>query len=150
MLVGRLQSFSIRSTVHIAAMQEHQNIQTEVEYVLSRLSELVSARDLAALAEFSEDVVLVGSEAGEIASGLDQLRALLQSAFTQESRIAWTWHSVRASRCADMAWFFAEGELVLTSDTIEKRKPYRLSGVLGWQAERWKWRQFHGSEPAPP
>ena len=52
-------------------MQEHQNIQTEVEFALSRLSALVSARDLAALAEFSEDVVLVGSKAGEIAFGLD-------------------------------------------------------------------------------
>ena len=84
-------------------MQEHPNIKTEVELVLSRLSTLVSARDLAALAEFSEDALLVGSEAGEIALGHDQLRVLLQSVFAQASSIGWIWHSVRASHCADVA-----------------------------------------------
>jgi hypothetical protein len=73
---------------------------------------------------------------------------LFQRVFAQPIHISWEWQRLRASSIRDIAWFFAEGSVVFTNATSEKRVPYRLAGVLHWQDERWLWRQFNGSEPA--
>jgi len=111
------------------------------------LNTLVSARNPEVLGEFAQDALLVGSEEGEIAEGHEALAALFQRLFDQPLRVSWEWQRVRASSVPGVAWLFAEGHVVIVEGAEEKRVPYRLSGVLHWQHDRWVWRQFNGSEP---
>ena len=63
----------------------------------------------------------------------------------------WTRRPGGASRSGshgDVAWLFASGEVVVTDHGADTRVPYRLTGVLERRNGAWKWRQFHGSEPA--
>ena len=55
---------------------------------------------------------------------------------------------INASQLGDLAWFFADGQVVLSSGTEQRRAPYRITGVLERHGDRWLWRQFHGSEPS--
>ena len=119
----------------------------QIEATLSRLGALVTQRDMAALSEFAADAILVGSDAGEIAEGIEELRTLLLRVYAQAATISWEWETIRAAASGDVAWFFAKGYVVATGAEGQKRLPYRLAGVLQWQADRWIWRQFHGSEP---
>jgi uncharacterized protein (TIGR02246 family) len=129
-------------------MQAQSEIHNQIEAVLTRLSALVSGQDLRVLSEFAPDALLVGSEDGEVAEGKEELKSFFQRIFAQPIHISWEWQRLRASSARNMAWFFAEGYVVLTSAATEKRVPYRLAGVLQWQDDRWLWRQFNGSEPA--
>lgn len=120
----------------------------QIEATLSRLGALVTQRDLAVLSEFATDAVLVGSDVGEIAEGVEELRTLFVRVYAQAATISWEWETISASASGDIAWFFAKGHCVATGPELRKRLPYRLAGVLQWQSDRWIWRQFHGSEPA--
>ena len=124
-------------------------VENDVQALLARWNELVGRKDLAIMADFANDAVLVGSSAGEVAEGSAQIRALLQKAFAQPYDVSWHWNDLRASAQGDIAWFFADGEVVLSEDGRERRMPYRLGGVIQRQGERWIWRQFHGAEPSP-
>ena len=128
-------------------MQTSHDIHGQVEEALAKLSTLVSQRDLAVLSEFTSDALLAGSEAGEVAQGESELATFFQHIFARPVRFSWEWQHIRASCEGDFAWFFAEGQVVMTSAEEEKRAPYRVSGVLQRQGGQWVWRQFHGSEP---
>jgi ketosteroid isomerase-like protein len=122
---------------------------TEIVEALDRLNSLVGRRDHAILDEFDDraDVLLVGSEVGEIAEGPEALAAFFRHIFELPVRIGWSWQNVRVSSADNVAWLFAEGHVVITSESGQKKMPYRLTGVLERRAEKWKWRHFHGSEP---
>lgn len=121
----------------------------EIVEALERLNSLVGRRDLTVLTEFDDaaDVLLVGSEEGEIAEGPEALDLLFRHIFDLPVRIDWSWRNVRVSCVGEVAWIFAEGHVNMTSDSGQKQMPYRLSGVLERRKGKWKWRHFHGSEP---
>jgi ketosteroid isomerase-like protein len=96
-----------------------------------------------ALAVLTPDVVLMGSEAGELAKGLDEVRRLLEHLFSQPVSFRWTWKWREVSAAGPVAWVIAEA-------TFGGTHPYRMTVVLEKRAGRWLWTQFHGSEPAPP
>jgi SnoaL-like protein len=123
---------------------------TQVTQALQRLGMLVSRKDPAVLAEFANDadVLLVGSEQAEVVEGPAALRAFFGKVFRTPANIGWEWRSVRISSADDVAWLFAEGELVIVTDARPSRRPYRLTGVLQRKGRRWLWKHFHGSEPA--
>jgi ketosteroid isomerase-like protein len=91
--------------------------------------------------------MLVGSEPGEIVRGGAALAAFFAALFAASVRLTWNWQTVEISNAGDTAWFFAEGEVVIQGSDGERRRPYRLSGVLSRIEDAWKWRLFHGSEP---
>jgi ketosteroid isomerase-like protein len=122
-------------------------LHTEIEATLARFSDLVSRRDMAVLSEFADGAILVGSDDGEVAEGRNQLEALFHRVFSWPITVSWEWRYVRAESSGDIAWFFAEGDVVENRDGARKRKPYRLSGVLRRQKDRWIWLQWNGSEP---
>ncbi len=116
---------------------------------LARLGSKLHHRDQTIVDEFSDavDVTLVGSEAGESARGKPAIAEFFRAAFGWPVRICWEWSGIDVCRQADILWFFAEGAAVITADTGENRKPYRLSGILALEDGVWRWRMFHGSEP---
>jgi hypothetical protein len=126
------------------------DVRTEIIEALDRLNSLMGRRDLAILNEFDSraNVLVVGSEVGEIAEGPEALGALFRHIFALPVHIGWSWQNVRVSSANDVAWLFAEGHVVITGGADQKKMPYRLTGVLERRDKTWKWRHFHGSEPA--
>ena len=110
---------------------------------------LVSRKDPLVMSEFAPDadVTLVGSENGEVVEGTGALRDFFTRVFRAPANVGWEWRKVRISSCEDVAWLFAEGEVVIVADAKPQRRPYRLTGVLQRHGKKWLWRHFHGSEP---
>jgi len=117
--------------------------------MIARFFERVSARDPGVLDEFAagDDVLLAGSDAGEIARGREELAAFFPRLFTRPTTFAYEVQRVDASRAGDLVWFFAEGRMTVASADGRRTVPYSISGVLERYGERWLWRQYHGSEP---
>lgn len=124
--------------------------QKQVIAALDRLGALLVKRDARILAEFApvEDVILIGSEASEVAEGHEQLTAFFQRLLDQPVTILWEWRHIKVSSEGTIAWIYAEGDVLVRSEDGEKRAPYRMTGVLERQNDKWLWRQFHGAEPA--
>ncbi len=92
---------------------------------------------------------LIGSEFGEIMETREDLAALIGRLFDRDDRLSWDWMRRDLSIHGQMAWVFAEGDLVSTHPQATKRSPYRLVAIFERNgAEDWTWRLFSGSEPA--
>ena len=119
--------------------------------VLDEFERSVSKQDLnAALATFSirPDVLLIGSEEGEVASGPEALRSFLGLVLNSGSRITWEWSTRHGAILGEAGYVFAEGEVVITSPTATSRQPYRMTSVLIREGAEWRLLCFHGAEPA--
>lgn len=118
---------------------------------LARFTTLLEHRDPALIDEFADDpdVVVIGSEARELEIGRDQIAQMITS-LTSGPAVRFEWTQTRSSSRGDVAWLFATGNVVITDKGTSTRVPYRLTGVLERRNGAWKWRQFHGSEPAMP
>ena len=127
------------------------SLQADVKQALERLSALMAAADPAIAAQFdpAAEVLLVGSEVGEVVRGHQALGRFFAEIFALPLRIKWVWDDIEAGAQGETVWFFAEGAAVVLRDGIETRRPYRLSGVLVRTADGLRWRQFHGAEPKP-
>jgi ketosteroid isomerase-like protein len=130
-------------------MQSDAEVRSQVCEVLERFNDLVSTQNLQVLAEFApgDEVLLVGSDAGEVATGRQELEAFFARIFARDTTFSWEWDRIDVSHAGDLAWFFAEGRVVLSTAKEQRRAPYRITGVLERHGERWLWRQYHGSEP---
>jgi ketosteroid isomerase-like protein len=130
-------------------MQSDTEVQSQVRQVLDRFNDLVSTQNLEVLAEFAPDdeILLAGSEAGEVARGRQELEAFFVRTFARDTTFSWEWDLIEVSHSGDLAWFFADGWVILSTVQEQRRAPYRISGVLEHDGERWLWRQYHGSEP---
>jgi hypothetical protein len=117
--------------------------------LLDRLSGLIFARDPAVVDELWSDLGfrLFGSEQGESAGTRDELAALFASLFSIPPRLAWAWKDRTVTRCGNLAWICAEGQLEMTYPDRTDRKPYRAICIFQKVAELWYWRLFSGSEP---
>jgi len=125
------------------------DLQSRVERVIERFFALVSARDPNVLAEFApgDDLILVGSDDGEIARGRAQIEAFFKRLYTRDSTFSWQMQRVDAFADGDIAWFFAAGRMIVESPAGTKDLSYRISGVLQRIGHHWLWKQYHGSEP---
>ena len=125
------------------------NDRRDIESALARLNALVGAKDNSVIEAFDDDaeVLLVGSELGEIAKGRHAIETFFTALFAAPVTIGWEWNRIDIGTEGATLWFFAEGRAVLDSAGEIKRLPYRLSGVLVRRNGALYWRQFHGSEP---
>jgi len=94
-------------------------------------------------------VVLIGSEAGEIAMGIPEVERFFTRLFARTSTFSCEERSVAGAMAGDTAWFFADGFIVMKEVGARKSAPYRVSGVLERADGRWRWKLYHGSEPVP-
>jgi ketosteroid isomerase-like protein len=130
-------------------MHSDVEMRAQIRKALERFNELVSTRNLQVLAEFApgEDILLVGSDSGEVARGSQELAAFFARIFARDSTFSWEWDRIDISYAGDLAWFFADGRVVLSTAREQRKSPYSIPGVLERHGERWLWRQYHGSEP---
>ena len=122
---------------------------SQIRQTLERFNHLVSTKNLQVVEEFASDdeALLVGSEAGEIAAGQQEIKAFFNRIFSRQTTYSWEWEQIYIWHASNVAWFFADGQVVLSSGKEQRRTPYRISGVLESQDGQWLWRQYHGSEP---
>ena len=116
---------------------------------LDRLNALIYARDPAVVDELWSDLGfrLVGSEIAEIDETREELAAYMQALFARPIRISWEWRQRKVTRHGDLAWVFADSEIVIASADRMERKPYRMFCIFQKLRDRWYWRAFNGSEP---
>ena len=116
---------------------------------MERFSRLVSARAPRVLEEFAQesDVLLTGSEAGEVVSGRQEIEAFFHRIFARAAAYSWEWDRIESSQAGDVAWFLTDGRVILSTEDDQRGSPYRISGVLVRYGDRWRWTQYHGSEP---
>jgi uncharacterized protein (TIGR02246 family) len=114
---------------------------------LDRLNEGLTSHDPGLANAFAADGLMVGSEPGERAQGRAQIAALLETVYAQPFKASFEWKTVSGGISGDLAWLFAEGDMVLEGGGLAQRRPYRLTGILVKAGGGWTWRLFHGSEP---
>ena len=133
-------------------MQADEDTRSQVIAALARLCALATAQDPALRSEFAgdADVLVLGSEAGELAEGQEGLDAFVRGLSRSATRYSWRWRRQAVSCAGDIAWLYADGEVTAHEVSGEERRPYRLTGVLERIEGSWLWRQFHGSEPWQP
>lgn len=117
---------------------------------LDALSRAFAAQDLdAALACFvdDDDVMYSGSEAGEVAAGQQELRALLTDLFNR--KVTYSWHTTEVWSCCrgDFELVAADAVGHARGPGEDEDFPYRLTGVLSRDTDGLRWLHLHGSEP---
>lgn len=115
---------------------------------LDRLSELAFNRDPAIVDEvWSPGLRWSGSSSGEFAEDREGLSALMEGLFDLPVRYSFDFARRDVDVKGDVAWLFAEGDVVETAVDSLVRKPYRLAAVFARDEGEWRWRLFCGSEP---
>jgi ketosteroid isomerase-like protein len=122
-------------------------LQAVVRGVLDEFDAALRAKDPNIARRFDASAIFIGSEPGEMARGHEEIAALLDSVLKSPNAVRFAWASIDVNRAGETAWFFADGEVVISNDAGETRRPYGLTGVLVEGADGWRWRLFHGSEP---
>ena len=93
----------------------------------------------------TDDVILIGSGAGEVGVGREHVARFLAALFSEVPPIKWEWDDWEIRDGGSTAWFVAEGR-VRFGDTTS---PYRAAGVCRRDDfGEWKLAMFHGAEPA--
>jgi|tagenome__1003787_1003787.scaffolds.fasta_scaffold20171992_2 hypothetical protein len=118
---------------------------------LAALSAAFYAQDGdALLAQFTAapSATYAGSEAGEVATGHRELRLLFSELFARPERYRFAFDDVRAHASGNGIWLLADGHgYETTSDGEETRFPYRITGVLIFEVDGWRWVLLSGAEP---
>jgi hypothetical protein len=100
-----------------------------------------------ALFDDSENIMLIGSDKGEVKKGKKQVRDWLTKIFGVAS-FSWEMDNINIDSNGNTAWVFVEGSMI-----VEFRKgginrtPYRFTGIMVMKKGEWKWRLFNGSIP---
>ena len=131
-------------------MKADDRTEREVLGVLRAFNDHLAARDLVGVLSLfvsDPDVILVGSEAGEFAVGLSELRAFFQRIFARQGTFRFEWRTSRVSVEGDVAWFFAVTLAHYDEPGNPATVPYRTTGVLARRGDRWRLAHYHGSEP---
>ncbi len=124
----------------------------EVRQALQVWSDTASRGDLPAfMALFDQDadIMLVGSDKGEICRGRAEAEKWV-GGLLAHNRFGWTMEQVDIDVMGNTAWAFVDGKMVVkNAETGEVRfsTPYRYSAVLVRRGDGWAWRLFHGSIP---
>jgi ketosteroid isomerase-like protein len=140
------------ATPHSLPLPATEVVNAEVRQTLDQFNTLAGRGDLAAvLALFDDqaDILLVGSDKGEVFKGRAAMEGWLGSLF-KSSGFSWQMDRVDISHHGETAWAFVEGRMNVSSLTTGKLRfsaPYRFSAVLVKRGNRWVWRLFHGSAP---
>lgn len=130
-----------------------QAVQSEVRQALDQFSQIsgqANLQEFLALFDDQADILLVGSDKGEVFKGRAEMERWLSKLY-RYSGFSWKMDRVEISSHEGTAWVFVEGKAVVTNretGALRFTAPYRFSGVLVKRGNKWMWRLFHGSAPA--
>jgi uncharacterized protein (TIGR02246 family) len=118
--------------------------------LLKRLNQGFAGRDVTqilGLFASDPDIVFIGSEADETATGPTQLRGLLEALFARPETYQWRWGQPRVRVIGQFAWLTTEA-ILLVQGRERLELPYRITLVLQRRDDAWLIIHYHGSEPA--
>ncbi len=126
-------------------------VNVEVRQALEQFNTAAAAGDVkACLALFEDraDILMVGSDKGEVFKGPAAMEGWL-AALMRGNRFSWEMDRVDLSHHGDTAWAFVEGRMVVKDPAgkLRFKAPYRFTAVLVRRGQGWAWRLFHGSAP---
>ena len=128
-----------------------EGVEAEVRRALGQFNDAAAAGDVKgclALFEDRADILLVGSDKGEVFKGPAAMERWL-TALLRNNRFSWEMDRVDISHHGDTAWAFVEGRMVVKDPAgkLRFKAPYRFSAVLERRGDGWAWRVFHGYAP---
>jgi ketosteroid isomerase-like protein len=95
----------------------------------------------------SDNIMLVGSDKGEINKGKEQINEWLTKIFGV-ANFCWDMDRIDIDYKDNTAWVFVEGTMIVEFQKGgSKRTPYRFTGIMVKKKGKWKWRLFNGSIP---
>ncbi|MEI6455411.1 MAG: nuclear transport factor 2 family protein [bacterium] len=125
-------------------------IKNEIKTALEKWNDAAKSRNLKQFMELydnSPDIMLVGSDSGEIFMGREQIENWATKLLSFAS-FSWDMKRIDIDANGNTAWVFMDGFMVVTNDKGKTRKlPYRFTGILVKVNNTWKWRLFSGSAP---
>jgi uncharacterized protein (TIGR02246 family) len=127
----------------------------DIRATLVRLNAACAARDLAAfmaLFEDGDDILFVGSDAGEVFRGREAVSRFMEKLFGLPFVFSFDLQDVTLRQDGDFAWAFVGGSMIRSGDQGSSagkvaRSPYRFSISMARREGQWRWQLFHGSVP---
>jgi len=142
--------FSLVVASYTFAQNKPADITAEIRHSLNLWNETAKKADLNAFVDLfdsSPNILLVGSDSGEIFKGKEQISQWASSLF-EHHRFEWDMQQIEIDNYQGCAWVFMNGSMIVTNDQGKKSKtPYRFTGVMIKRNGQWKWRLFNGSIP---
>jgi hypothetical protein len=133
--------------MEIESLKVDPDTEAAVMSVLNRLNEATARRDFASVLELfgtDPDILLIGSQADEVAVGPSELKAFLERAFaSQPPAYRFEWRSYSVSGAGSVCWVAIDASIHTSGMVV----PYRVTAVLEKRDNRWFLMQYHGSEP---
>ncbi len=142
--------FCILFILNVQAQKNSERLKTEITQALSDWNTHAKNGDLEkfmALYDKSANIMMVGSDKGEIFKGKDEIRTWL-TALLKHAGFSWEMNRIDIDGYKKTAWVFIDGFMIVKWDTGQSRKgPYRFTGIMVKKKGVWKWRLFNGSIP---
>lgn len=118
---------------------------------LDSLNAVMARRDVPAvmaLFDDDDDILLVGSDTGEIFHGRKAVAGFIKALCGLPFVFSFDMPDVTVRRTGRSAWVFVDGAMVHTRDNGKvTRAPYRFSIAMVKRGREWRWQVFHGSVP---
>jgi len=134
----------------LSAQKSSEKVKIEITQALQTWNSAAKSANVdrcLALFDDSENIMLIGSDKGEINIGKTQSKEWLTQIFGFAS-FSWEMDSINIDSNGKTAWVFVEGTMVVEfKQGGTKRTPYRFTGILVKKKSEWKWRLFNGSIP---
>jgi ketosteroid isomerase-like protein len=122
-----------------------------IRATLSTLNEVMARRDapaLMALFDDDDDILLVGSDTGEVYHGRIAVAGFIKALCGLPFVFSFETPDVTIRQEGRSAWVFVNGTMVHTRDNGQvTRRPYRFSVAMVKRGQAWRWQLFHGSVP---
>jgi uncharacterized protein (TIGR02246 family) len=126
-----------------------------IRATLAALNSSCAARDLdafMALFDDGDDILMVGSDTGEVFRGREAVREFMNRLFGLPFVFSFDLKEVVTRQDRDFAWVFVDGNMVHSVDRGAaagkvSQKPYRFSIAMVRKEGRWRWQLFNGSVP---
>ncbi|MFZ4411836.1 MAG: nuclear transport factor 2 family protein [Bacteroidales bacterium] len=141
--------FSISLNV-LLAQQSSEKVKREISKTLeiwNNAGKKADINQVMALFDTSANIILVGSDSGEIFIGKNQAKEWLTQLFSFGS-FSWEMNRVDIDNNGKTAWVFVDGKMIVNFHKGGKKiTPYRFTGIMVKKKGEWKWRLFDGSVP---
>jgi len=140
--------FIISNTLPAQILSVNDNVKGEITKTLELWNNNAKNSDLGgfmSLFDDSENIMVIGSDSGEVFKGKEQIKRWLTQLFDMAS-FSWEMDRIDIDYNENTAWVFVEGRMVVAFKTGETKKtPYRFTGIMVRKGNDWKWRLFNGS-----
>jgi len=149
-LIAALILIGMSTEMQAQAQTDADKMKAEIRESLQQWNAAAKSGDVnrcMAMFDTTPDILMVGSDSGEIFKGPIEMREWL-TALMEHANFSWEMNRVDIDYFENTAWVFIDGKMVVSFDNGKSRKnPYRFTGILIKKEGAWKWRLFNGSIP---